>query len=92
MKNLKSAAVAKCDKLDQQWRSFPREKQQKWVIGFFVGYLILTAVVVLTVWHDNKTQTAKSNILTGHIRNPITEKERQVKDSIKKKNQDYERR
>jgi hypothetical protein len=92
MKNLKSIVIGKCDKLDQHWRTFPREKQRTWVICLFAAYLVLTAIVVLTVWHDNKKEIAKTNAVMGHIHNPIAEQQGQLKDSLTKKNQDHERR
>ncbi len=92
MKNLKSIVTGKCDKLDEQWRTFPRAKQRTWVIWFFAGYLLLTAIVVLTVWYDNKTEAGRDGGVTGHIHSPIAEQQRQLKDSLTKKNQDHERR
>ncbi|WP_316795488.1 hypothetical protein [Pedobacter agri] len=91
MKNLKSIVIGKCEKLDQQWKTFPREKQRMWVIGLFAGYMLLTAIVVLTVWYHSKTKVG-NNIVAGHIHNPMAEQQEPSQDSLTKKNQDYERR
>lgn len=73
MKSIRSIVIAKCEKLEQQWRNFPQKKQRAFVIYFFSGYLLLTALVILKVWQDSKTEANVKGVATGHIRNPITD-------------------
>lgn len=93
MKNIRTMITDSCDKLDGQWRKLPAGKQRKYVILFFAGYLLLTGGVIMTVWYDSKTGTAKQKTITGHITNPIVEQEKRVKDSSSSttKNKDHER-
>lgn len=81
----------RCDNLDSHWQKLPPGKQRKWIICFFAGYLLLTAGVILTIWHD--ARTGKHHPAAHHIRNPILEKSGNgvpVKDSLILNNKGYE--
>jgi hypothetical protein len=83
-------------RLEERWQKLSARKQKKFVILFFVGYLLVTGCVVMTVWYDAKNETRKQNPVEGHIRNPVLKKQQggsELKDSSSKpiKNQDYER-
>lgn len=81
----------RCDNLNSDWQKLSPGKQRKWIICFFAGYLLLTLIVVLNVWYGAEKDTMKNNVATDHIRNPITERKEQLKDSLTKKNKEHER-
>ncbi len=60
------------DKMDKHWRALPVEKQQKYILYFFVGYLLLTIGVVFKVWYD--TNKANNSMDIEHIENPVLKK------------------
>ena len=76
MKNLRTTISNWFDKLDGQWRAMPVKKQHRYTLLLFLGYALLSVVVLLKVCYD----VAKSdNTLTiEHIENPI----RQNKSSV----------
>lgn len=82
------------DKLDNRWRALPVRKQHQYTLYFFVGYLLLTAGVVLKVWYD----AGKSDdIVIEHIENPVLKKRESpaaLRDTVSTilKNQIYERK
>ncbi|RLJ75111.1 hypothetical protein BCL90_3459 [Pedobacter alluvionis] len=89
MKNIRTIIKKRCANLNSDWQKLPPVKQRKWIICFFAAYLLLTLIVVLTVWYDAKTEAVNNTAVRGHISNPITDRE--LKDSLTKKNQDHER-
>jgi hypothetical protein len=72
MKKLRTNMEKWFDKLDERWRVLPLYKQHRYTLYFFAGYLLLTAGVILKVWHD----AGKSNngVLIEHIENPVLKK------------------
>lgn len=68
-------------RLEQRWQKLSAREQKKWVILFFTGYLLLTGGVVLTVWYDAKTDPLQHKPVMGHIRNPMIEQEKPLRDS-----------
>ncbi len=94
MKNLRTTISNWFDKLDGQWRAMPVKKQHRYTLLLFLGYALLSVVVLLKVCYD----VAKSdNTLTiEHIENPINRKNNSSvspQDSIRTilKDKNYER-
>lgn len=52
MKKLRAPIEWYFDKLDDRWRAMPLSKQRQYTLYFFVGYLLLTAVVIGKVMYD----------------------------------------
>ena len=52
------------DKLDERWRALPIKKQRRYTLCFFVGYFLLTVVVLANVWLD--TGKAENTISMQH--------------------------
>ncbi|UTG65264.1 nitrogen regulatory IIA protein [Elizabethkingia anophelis] len=94
MKKLRENMDRYFDKLDDRWRALPVRKQHQYTLYFFVGYLLLTAGVVLKVWYD----AGKSDdIVIEHIENPVLKKRESpaaLRDTVSTilKNQIYERK
>ncbi|GAB3422297.1 hypothetical protein [Niabella aquatica] len=94
MKKLRKNMDRYFDKLDDRWRALPVRKQHQYTLYFFVGYLLLTAGVVLKVWYD----AGKSDdIVIEHIENPVLKKRESpaaLRDTVSTilKNQIYERK
>ncbi|SHL79716.1 hypothetical protein [Chryseobacterium polytrichastri] len=80
-------------RLEKRWKKLSAKEQKKWVILFFAGYLLLTGGVVLTVWYDAKMDSSQHKPVMGHIRNPMIEQEKPLKDSLLTpiKNNDHEK-
>lgn len=70
MKKLRTNIDKWFDKMDKRWRSLPVHKQHKFMLYFFVGYLLLTAGVIFKMWYD----MAKSDnrMVIEHIDNPVS--------------------
>jgi hypothetical protein len=60
------------DKIDKCWRALPIEKQHKYVLYFFVGYLFITAGVIFKVLYD--IGKSDNDIVIEHIKNPVLKK------------------
>ncbi|WP_068597222.1 nitrogen regulatory IIA protein [Vaginella massiliensis] len=94
MKKLRENMDRYFDQLDDRWRALPIRKQHQYTLYFFVGYLLLTAGVVLKVWYD----AGKSDdIVIEHIENPVLKKRESpaaLRDTVSTifKNQIYERK
>jgi hypothetical protein len=61
------------DKQDERWRALPLERQRKYTLYLFAGYVLLTSAVILKVCYymaksDNK-------MVIEHIDNPVLKKE-----------------
>ncbi|UIR57838.1 nitrogen regulatory IIA protein [Sphingobacterium sp. SRCM116780] len=52
MKNFRAAINGELDKLDLKWRALPLKTQCKYVIVFFMLYLLLGIGVLAKVWYD----------------------------------------
>ena len=83
------------DRLDERWRSLPIGKQHLYTLYLFIGYFLMTAIVIVTVWYD--TKQSKNDMHIEHIENPVLKKSErpailQVTLSTILKNQIYERK
>lgn len=83
------------DQLDDRWRALPVRKQHKYTLYFFLGYLMLTAGVIVKVWYD--TGKSENDMHIEHIENPVLKKKESpasLQDSISiiLKNKIYERK
>ncbi len=83
------------ERLDKRWRSLPLGKQQRYILYFFTGYLLLTAGVIFKVWIDMSESDGK--IVIDHIENPVLETKENpasLPDSVKSilNNNNYERK
>ena len=82
-------------KLDERWRALPVGKQHKYTLYFFIGYLLLTAGVILKVWYD--AGKSDNGLVIEHIENPVLKKNEspaRLQDTLSTilKNQIYERK
>jgi len=57
------------DQLDERWRALPLRKQCQYTLYFFVGYLLLTVVVIGKVMYD--TSKSGNDMVIEHIENPV---------------------
>lgn len=83
------------DKLDDHWRALPLRKQHKYTLYFFVGYVLLTVVVIGKVMYD--TSKSGNDMVIEHIENPVLKKNEspaRLQDTLSTilKNQIYERK
>ncbi len=95
MKKLRANMDRYFDKLDERWQALPVRKQHQYTLYFFVGYLLLTAGVILKVWYD--AGKADNNLVIEHIENPVLKKNgspARLQDSVSTilKNKIYERK
>ncbi len=58
--------------LNQCWLRLPLEKQRKYILLFFIGYFLLTVVVMLNAFRS--TGKAGKGIVIEHIENPVIKK------------------
>lgn len=72
MKKLRANIDSYFDKLDERWRTLPLRKQHQYTLYFFVGYLLLTAVVIFKVWYD--TAKSDNDMVIEHIENLVLKK------------------
>ena len=82
-------------KLDGRWQALSVGKQHKYTLCFFIGYLLLTAVVILKVWYD--ADKVDNNLVIEHIENPVLKKKenpKNLQDTLTTifKNKFYERK
>ncbi len=83
------------DKLDDRWRALPLRKQHQYTLYFFVGYLLLTTMVIGKVWYD--TKKSDNSMVIEHIENPVLKKKEspaRLQDTVSTilKNKIYERK
>ena len=95
MRKLRANMDRYFNKLDERWRELPVRKQRKYILYFFIGYLLLTAGVILKVWYD--AGKADNNLVIEHIENPVLKKKEspeKLKDTLTTifKNKFYERK
>lgn len=60
------------DKQDERWRALPLERQRRYTLYLFAGYLLLTAGVILKVCYDMAKSDNK--MVIEHIDNPVLKK------------------
>ncbi|XZQ04659.1 nitrogen regulatory IIA protein [Pedobacter sp. MW01-1-1] len=72
MKKLRANMDRYFDKLDDRWRALPLRKQHQYTLYFFVGYLLLTTMVIGKVWYD--TRKSDNSMVIEHIENPVLKK------------------
>ncbi|MGX1754548.1 MULTISPECIES: nitrogen regulatory IIA protein [unclassified Sphingobacterium] len=77
MKNLRTTISNWLDKLDGQWRTMPVKKQHRYTLLLFLGYALLSFVVLLKVCYD--VAQSDNTMTIEHIENPIN---RQNKSSV----------
>ncbi|MFD2939173.1 nitrogen regulatory IIA protein [Flavobacterium notoginsengisoli] len=65
MKNIRNTADQWLESLDRRWEELPIERQHKYLLYFFAGYLLLTIAVIVNVWKD--TARSQNNLNIGHI-------------------------
>lgn len=94
MKKLKAILHSWETRIEGRWQQLSAKKQRKFVVLFFVGYLLITGCVIVGVWYDSKSTAQTQENGTSHIRNPILKHEKQLGDSssIISKNQSYDRK
>ena len=95
MKKLRANMDKYLDTLDEHWRALPIRKQQQYILGIFVGHLLLTAGVIFKVWQD--TSRSSNRIIIEHIENPVLKKKESpavLQDTASTiiKNKNYERK
>ena len=77
MKKLRVNIEGYFNKLDEQWRVLSVGKQHKYTLYFFIGYLLLTAGVILKVWSD--AGKVDSSLDIEHIENSVLKKKENPK-------------
>lgn len=82
------------DRLDKHWRALPKHRQRRITLCCFIGYLLLTALVIYKTGQDSGRP--ENNIVTRHIQNPALKTKQAVtpiQDSLQDifKNRNHER-
>lgn len=94
MKKLRTTINQYFDKLDNRWRELPVRKQHQYTLYLFLGYLLLTIMVVSKVMYD--TSKSKNDMTIEHIESPVLKNKTpaSLQDSISTilKNKMYERK
>lgn len=94
MKKLRATIDRYFDQLDKRWQALPLRKQHQYMLYFFVGYLLLTVVVIGKVIYD--TGASENNMHIEHIENPVLKSKTpaSLQDSLSTilKNKMYERK
>ncbi|MDM1048450.1 nitrogen regulatory IIA protein [Sphingobacterium hotanense] len=94
MKKLRATIDRYFDQLDNRWRALPLRKQHQYTLCFFVGYLLLTVVVIGQVIYD--TGASENDLHIEHIENPVLKNKTpaSLQDSLSTilKNKTYERK
>jgi hypothetical protein len=87
MKKIKERINRYFDTLNARWQALPEHKQNRYVLYFFAGYLLLTLVVILSPYF-NEGKALK------HIQSTLPESPAAVADSLLKtlKHKFYERK
>ena len=94
MKNPRTRIGDWFNKLNGQWRAMPVKKQHRYMLLFFLGYALLSVVVLLKVCYD--IAHSDNTMAIEHIENPINRQNNSSvspQDSIKTilKGKNYER-
>lgn len=74
MKKLRTAISDWFDKLDDRWRELPIRKQHRYTLLLFVGYALLSVVVLIKVCYD--VAQSDNKIMIEHIENPIIQQKK----------------
>lgn len=95
MKKLRVKMQTWFEKMDSLWLELPLDKQYRYLMCCFLGYLILTIAVILKVWYD--FEKSNHSLAIEHIENPVVRKKEStitLQDSLLKiiKNKKHERR
>lgn len=61
------------EKQDKSWRALPINRQRRYTLYLFAGYLLLTAAVIFRVCYDMAKSENKMEI--KHIDNPVRKKQ-----------------
>lgn len=69
MKNLRTTISNWFDKLDGQWRAMPVKKQHRYTLLLFLGYALLSVIVLIKVCYD--VAQPDNTLTVEHIENPI---------------------
>lgn len=69
MKNIRNTIDQWMDSLDQRWEELPIKRQHQYLLYFFIGYLLLTTVVIANVWSD--TAGSKNDLDIRHIESTV---------------------
>ena len=72
MIKLRATVTDYFDKLNDRFSALPLRKQKQYTLYFFVGYLLLTAIVIGKVWYD--VGNSYKIIDIKHIENSILKK------------------
>lgn len=72
MNKLRATITHYFDKLNNRFIALPLRKQKQYTLYFFVGYLLLTAIVIWKVWYD--AGKSYKNIDIKHIESPVLKK------------------
>jgi H+/Cl- antiporter ClcA len=72
MKKLRTNMGKWFEKLEESWRTLPLSKQHKYMLYFFLGYLLLTTGVIFKVWYE--IRKSSKDIAIEHIENPVLKK------------------
>lgn len=93
MKKMRKIIHVRIERLDRKWRAMPVKKQHHYTLLLFLGYALLSIIVLLKVCYD---MAQSNNTLTiEHIENPIRQSNSSVspQDSMKTilKGKNYER-
>ncbi|QGN24291.1 nitrogen regulatory IIA protein [Elizabethkingia anophelis] len=72
MKKLRANMDRYFDQLDERWRALPVRKQHRYTLYLFIGYLLLTAMVIAKVWYD--AGKSDNSMVIEHIENPVLQK------------------
>lgn len=90
MKNLRINIDKYFNQLDDRWRALTVKKQHQYTLYFFLGYLLLTTLVIAKVWYE--TRTSKNDLKIEHIENPVLKNTPKLQVSTIKKIKVYERK
>lgn len=72
MRKLQAVLEKWSDTLDKNWRVLELQKQQRYTLYFFIGYLLLTAAVLYDAFLDRAASDSQMEI--SHIENPALKK------------------
>ena len=72
MKKLRVTITDYFNKLNDRFSALPLRKQKQYTLYFFVGYLLLTTIVIWKVWYD--AGKSYKTIDIKHIENPVLNK------------------
>lgn len=83
MKKVRLKIKSYFDELGSRWEKLPIEKQHKYLLYFFAGYLLLTIAVIVNVWTD--TAGSENHLNIGHIETAVPSEKKspaQLRDTL----------